>query len=113
MSIQVVCPNGHSLHVKDESAGKSGLCPVCKARIQVPRPTHEVLDEDAILAIIGPYEPETAKSSRSGDAAHSWHASAAPPKKSCSKCNREIDAETHICPFCHTYIAGLRDFGSS
>jgi hypothetical protein len=33
-----------------------------------------------------------------------------PPKKSCEKCNEEILAGTHICPFCHTYVAKLADF---
>lgn len=32
MSIKVTCPNGHALKVKDEFAGKAGLCPHCKAR---------------------------------------------------------------------------------
>jgi hypothetical protein len=29
-----------------------------------------------------------------------------PPKKSCGRCNREIPAQTHICPFCHAYVGG-------
>ncbi len=33
-----------------------------------------------------------------------------PPKKSCNKCHREIAVETHICPYCHTYIADSSDF---
>jgi hypothetical protein len=32
------------------------------------------------------------------------------PKKSCYKCNEEISAGVHICPYCHTYIAKLDDF---
>ncbi len=32
------------------------------------------------------------------------------PKKSCHKCNQEIESGTHICPHCHTYIANLSDF---
>ncbi|MGD9127110.1 MAG: hypothetical protein PVH19_06995 [Planctomycetia bacterium] len=31
------------------------------------------------------------------------------PKKICSKCNREISAGFHICPFCRTYVANLSD----
>ncbi|MGQ9606856.1 MAG: lactate racemase domain-containing protein, partial [Thermogutta sp.] len=27
-----------------------------------------------------------------------------PPKKVCEKCNREVLAETRICPYCRTYI---------
>ena len=55
MSIQVDCPNGHSLSVKDKFAGKSGLCPRCKARIQVPH----VLTADDVLDMVGDWqEPE-------------------------------------------------------
>jgi anti-sigma B factor antagonist len=52
MSIKVVCPNGHTLQVKSEFAGKSGLCPQCKARIIVPKP--EAVSEDDLLAVLGP-----------------------------------------------------------
>ena len=31
------------------------------------------------------------------------------PKKICTKCNREISAGFHICPFCRTYVANLSD----
>ena len=31
MSIRVVCSNGHTLNVKEKYAGKTGLCPKCKA----------------------------------------------------------------------------------
>ena len=52
MGINVECPNGHALNVKDKYAGKRGFCPVCNARIQVPerRPT---VSEDDVLAILG------------------------------------------------------------
>jgi hypothetical protein len=36
MSIQVTCPAGHTLKVADDWGGRAGLCPVCKAPIQVP-----------------------------------------------------------------------------
>jgi len=36
MPIEVQCPNGHQLWVKDELAGKTGLCPRCRAKVQVP-----------------------------------------------------------------------------
>ena len=57
MSIKVVCPNGHVLRVKDSLAGKTGLCPTCKARVSVPEPETSSMDESAILSILGPYEP--------------------------------------------------------
>jgi len=43
MSILVVCPGCHkSFRVSDKFAGKSGACPKCKARIDVPAKTEEV-----------------------------------------------------------------------
>ena len=60
MSIQVVCPNGHVLKVSDEYAGKTGLCPVCKSRVRVPQPSEDQLSEDAILGILGTYDPSKA-----------------------------------------------------
>ena len=117
MSIRVVCPNGQALDVKDDLAGKTGLCPKCKARVQVPELRRDELSEDSIMNILGPRvsravqpapvasSPKTGRSPQVAPAA-----SAGPPKKSCHKCNREISAELHICPFCHTYIAKLSDF---
>jgi uncharacterized paraquat-inducible protein A len=117
MSIRVVCRNGHILNVKDELAGKIGLCPTCKARVQVPQLPRSELSEDAILGILGPAKlshhregavqevagpfdpPATAEADHGG-----------PPLKSCEKCNQLILAATHICPYCHTYIGKLEDF---
>jgi hypothetical protein len=112
MSIQVTCPNGHVLRVKDCFAGKAGLCPACKARIVVPEPDG-AFSEDQIIGVLGPHDPSqsgagsTIVGNRSLD--RTVAAGPSPPKKSCSKCNREISAGTHICPFCRTYIASLRD----
>lgn len=36
MPIRVVCPNGHALRVKDNLAGKPGVCPTCQAGFVVP-----------------------------------------------------------------------------
>lgn len=54
MSIKVTCPNGHPLQVKNEFAGKTGLCPHCNARIVVPQPEPQGVSEDDLLAILGP-----------------------------------------------------------
>ncbi len=128
MSIQVVCPNGHVLKVSDDFAGKMGLCPVCKARIKVPQPSEEQLSEDAIMSILGTYDAKKAEKKlkdvsdlAAADAPRAMQdevatkgkaggGGPAPPKKGCPHCNREIVAGIHICPHCHTYIAGLDDF---
>jgi len=36
MSIEVTCPNGHRLKIKEKYAGKQGTCPVCRAPVCVP-----------------------------------------------------------------------------
>ena len=53
MSIKVTCPNGHELQVKNEFAGKTGVCPTCKARIVVPVPEPKAVSEDELLAVLG------------------------------------------------------------
>ncbi|HBO42604.1 MAG TPA: hypothetical protein DD670_01445 [Planctomycetaceae bacterium] len=112
MSIQVRCPKGHVLRVKDSFAGKIGLCPVCRERVAVPRDGRS-LSEDEIIDVLGPHDPSlsgvgsTIVANRAMD--QTVAVTPSPPKKSCTKCNREISAGTHICPFCRTYIASLRD----
>ena len=117
MSIRVVCPNGHALKVKDDLAGKTGLCPVCKTPVRVPEFSQTELSEDAILNILGPHISDDSGEISAdelprplGTRRHSEGERGRPPKKICNKCNQQIDAEIHICPFCHTYIAELSDF---
>lgn len=120
MSIHVVCPNGHSLKVKESCAGRIGRCPVCKAPVKIPAlavQSSNRLSEDAILGILGPHDPgrsrnpvATDRSQELGSEYSAEEKAPSPPKKSCQHCNREISAGTHICPHCHTYIAGLKDF---
>lgn len=112
MSIVVVCPNGHSLKVSEDCAGRTGRCPICKAKVEVPRPEPN-LSEDAILGILGPHDPEESAIRRASPKTPSRvdrrHVPS-PPKKPCNRCNQEIPVTAHICPHCHTYIAGLSDF---
>ncbi|MFM9059652.1 MAG: GYF domain-containing protein [Planctomycetaceae bacterium] len=37
MGIVAVCPNGHRIKVKEELAGRKGICPSCSARFRIPR----------------------------------------------------------------------------
>lgn len=114
MSIRVVCPNGHVLQVKNIFAGKSGLCPICRAKVDVPQPNAK-MSEDDIIGVIGPHDPSRGSRSgimlRGGTDAVPASTVEAPtvPKKCCTNCNREIASGTHICPFCRTYIANLSD----
>jgi len=123
MSIKVRCPNGHLLSVSDRFAGKSGLCPACKARVQVPQARAAAVSEDAILNILksrspgpaqyvappAPMEPVKEPAMEPAKEPHKADRMAL-PKKTCYKCQQEILATAHICPLCHTYIANLADF---
>lgn len=116
MAIKVTCPNGHTLRVKDSLAGKTGLCPTCKARVSVPEPRHDEMDESDILQVIGPYDPGESQVVRpdisSGDEAETEEEKSSKVEmRRCLSCEREIEAETHICPYCHHYIGGVGDFG--
>jgi anti-sigma B factor antagonist len=123
MSIMVTCPNGHELHVKSEFAGKSGLCPHCKVRIDVPlpAPSKEAVSEDDLLAVLGqphkahhqsashkPHHPGPAAAgarqaaAATGDAPRS---AVVQRRRVCPKCC-EIVSETHPqCPRCRTQLS--------
>jgi hypothetical protein len=37
MGIVAYCPNQHRVKVKDELAGRKGICPTCGVRFRIPR----------------------------------------------------------------------------
>src|SRR5689334_1795616 len=45
MGIEITCPNGHQLRIKEKYAGKAGLCPKCRAAINVPALVPSSIDE--------------------------------------------------------------------
>lgn len=113
MAIKLTCPNGHKLRVKDSLAGKTGLCPTCKARVSVPEREHEAIDESDILQVIGPYDPGKSQVVRPDSPLEEGadEKTSKVEMRRCMSCEREIEAETHICPYCHHYIGGVGDFG--
>lgn len=114
MAIKVTCPNGHTLRVKDALAGKTGLCPTCKARVTVPEPRKDEIDESDILQAIGPYDPSKANVPGPDNPIEEEETGGESSKvemRRCMNCERQIEAETHICPYCHHYIGGVGDFG--
>ena len=40
MGIRFYCPNGHKLNVKDFQAGRTGICPFCGVKMQIPLGKH-------------------------------------------------------------------------
>ncbi|MCE5269350.1 MAG: hypothetical protein LLG00_15850 [Planctomycetaceae bacterium] len=124
MSIRCVCQNGHVLTAKDSLAGAVGLCPACRARVQIPTPRRETVSEDAIIAILGDQQPADGGSSPgvTDSLGESWPFAETPVRgidsksqpedavKACQRCHQKVLAHTHICPHCHAYIANLDDF---
>ncbi len=108
MAIRVVCRNGHVLKVDDRSAGKSGLCPVCKVPVQVPPLDPGAMSEDSLMDLLGPKEGDAPRGAREWTSPDSDKPGGAsrqsPPMKTCIKCNREIELGMRICPHCKTYV---------
>jgi hypothetical protein len=54
MGIVAYCPQGHRMKVKDELAGRKGICPECGTRFRIPlesRPEVAVLAAEAVPAV--------------------------------------------------------------
>jgi hypothetical protein len=124
MGITAKCANGHVLKVKDEFAGKSGLCPHCRARVFVPMPVHAIdkarISDDEILGLLG----QTACVARAteedgsdsvldapGDARQSNDTSIGLPgtsavrkTKTCAKCQHVTSVAFTHCPRCGTTL---------
>lgn len=110
MYIEVFCPHGHRLKVREEYAGRTGSCPVCGAKVKVPE-KKQTLSDDDILKLLGDTPPPKNEDTVTEAAVTTVAHQAAParlPKKICEKCHREILAATRICPYCHTYL-GFRE----
>ena len=120
MSIQVSCPNGHVLRVKDSYAGKSGYCPHCHAKVHVPKP--QAFSEDDVIGVLGrpasvpPVEPaqsevaefvhqepqpvEVQQDDESGIALYGSSIHQRP--KVCPNCHKRTSFSFSICPSCGT-----------
>ncbi len=112
MAIRIVFPNGHALKVDESSAGKSGVCPVCKAPVRVPPKKPVAISEDSLMDFLEPKDEDPLHGpkewSDSDIARRAAAERSSPPMKTCVKCNRQMDLEARICPHCHTYVGGAR-----
>jgi hypothetical protein len=59
MGIVCHCPNGHRVKVKDQQAGKRGLCPTCGAAFRIPQlsRTPDAIQPELPLAQLLPLDP--------------------------------------------------------
>jgi anti-anti-sigma factor len=108
MSIRTFCPNGHPVRVQEELAGKTGLCPRCRARLHVPlveqdgdrpRPSGEFARQAP--------RPDWA----TGESAASAPGLPYPLKKKtrlCVGCGNIASQSFNVCPRCGTTLSTYR-----
>ncbi len=103
MSIQVICPNGHLLTVPDSSAGRMGLCPVCKAPVKVPLLDTRPITENAVVGVLGesPRAVPAQTASAGKDPGEGEPNTGRTHPIRCNLCNRELGEKASKCPFCH------------
>ena len=103
MPISAQCPNGHALKVRDEFAGKSGLCPYCHSRVFVPMPVHTAerarISDDEILGLLGPPRRVKAQPPPADPISDSVH-DAPPEEPEIGLRGSSILGKQNICPKC-------------
>jgi len=124
MGITAKCANGHVLRVKDEFAGKSGLCPHCRGRVFVPMPVRANekarISDDEILGLLGQPSPaacaptaadlssDSVLDGHNDGATHSDTVTSSPGSsfarkvKICPKCEHITSVAFTHCPRCGT-----------
>ncbi|MCL6505396.1 MAG: hypothetical protein K6T59_00060 [Bryobacteraceae bacterium] len=107
MSIELTCPQGHKLKVKDRYAGKTGLCPRCGSRVRVPG-----VSEQEILRLLTCEELiEADHRASAAEEPAAGTVEAIPARrplagsKTCPRCKKEVRASFDLCPHCGTYFA--------
>ncbi len=110
MSIKVTCPNGHSLKIKTKYAGKTGRCPICKARIIVPPAgDSDVFADDSIMDVLQPYESGVSivalRTPEIGNDADRVPGQVPTQMmKVCPECHRQIPADALVCLYCNSHF---------
>jgi len=122
MSIKVTYPNGRALQVKNEFAGRAGLCPHCKAQIIVPAAERRTVSEDDLLAVPTPasvdqctpvasepqsQQPPPAQREKPKEDSAARHGSSTPLRRTrvCPKCCEFISMSHSYCPRCHKALS--------
>lgn len=105
MAIEVQCPNGHLLRVKDEHAGKTGLCPHCHAKVQVPLATQ--IQEDGRIPLDEYVHQSPQHSCLEKESGHS-SSFLLKKVRLCLNCDRIVSQSFSVCPQCATPLASYR-----
>ncbi len=118
MLIEVHCPNGHVLHVKEKHAGRMGACPYCSAPVRVPLPV-EIRAGAAGDGLLAPpslqHSSEEARDVLYGDHAEPTSESSSSSlsvffnkSKLCLECGKVLSQSFTICPRCGTPLGIYR-----
>jgi hypothetical protein len=126
MFLRVKCPNGHALKVPVKFAGRDGVCPVCKAKVQIPPLERKEVSEDAVLDALGPtgtslsvvsryaasrddlpvHQEESGEPQAADQDTQVQHGDDSSLQKirRCPQCQRRVPPHFHVCPHCRTYL---------
>jgi anti-anti-sigma factor len=111
MLIEVRCPNGHVLHVKEKYAGKMGACPHCSAPVLVPLAGQVCRDDPhGVHSIQQPpaeelvhEEPEREHPGKTSDSSIRLG-----QDKLCVWCGKTVSHATAKCNWCGTPMSNYR-----
>jgi len=105
--IVVVCSNGHRLRVNDKFAGKSGKCPYCHVRVEVP--ANQDSFEDEVMKIVA--DPSASIHDEVDVSQKSWtdvtDSSLLRRRNKCTQCAQVVSFAFTICPRCGTPLTAL------
>ena len=105
MAIEVRCPNGHMLRVKDACAGKAGLCPQCRAKVRIPMRTRST-ENDPLPTDDSVHQDARDQQDGGGSGLIPLVSSYTLKKtKQCPNCDKTVSLSFSICPRCGTPLA--------
>ncbi len=130
MVLRVKCPNGHSLKVDEKYAGRTGVCPSCKAKVRIPELKKDVSEDAILLALSTPeskpgspagdpggadfdlpvHQEPTSDEARSSDStviAPGSSSSVLRAARRCPSCKNRVPPHYTICPHCRRYLMEL------
>ena len=97
MQIKFFCPNGHKLKAEPKLGGKSGICPKCDVKVEIPEPIEKRISDSSIVAALGDYIPETRREQTKTEAPQQ-------SRRVCPKCQNLVLGAYRVCPTCKIYL---------